>query len=193
MNIRFIIILELANLIHTHLEANDICIRHEQKCKPYLDFKIICEKMNCEQHQEYNYSCGLNYCSTSKHKCDEMNLHRELLKIQHKKIKPFLKLLKSIRKCPILVDLFKVSDICMKNNKCFVLHKMIFATFEIKHLSKTDCKCNDEKHSFECGQKYCSTNQNKCNQFESIKNNTNFEKIKYCSDQINVVEKKIIF
>ena len=58
-----IILALLANLIYA-LNSNDFCIRHEKECKGSYDlndnYNTIGKKMNCEQHQEFNYSCGLN-------------------------------------------------------------------------------------------------------------------------------------
>ncbi len=195
MNRIILIILALiANLLYT-LNSNDFCIRHEKECKGSYDlndnYNTICKKMNCEQHQEFNYSCGLNYCSTSKHKCDELNQNRQMLKINQEQSKSYKGFISSIRKCPLLqIDSLKSNQLCSKNHKCYIEQKMIFSTFRINHMSAIECKCNHADYSYECGETFCSLNQRKCKQFLKNKDQLKIY-IRHCPNQTKKKETKV--
>jgi len=133
------------------LNTSDICISSSLKCKG-----------------KHNYLCTKSVCGLNAKACSDYNdfIGIHLFESDHE----LINVMKSVQLCRINFLTLKKSNYCLKRSHCFKQNIWHFLGFQ-----KVECNCSfNRKHSFKCGNDYCTLNSAYCDLLNiNIKNEKN--------------------
>lgn len=146
------------------LEPNKFCFLNDYS-------NLFCKK----------YDCGQNLCSLDEKSCTNLRIWNNLLDkyVPHVRDGKFLNFFSKIKECK-MNDHSKLSSIvCSNKLKCNRENQNFFRY--MIGLKPKECSCS-RKFNHDCGNEFCSINQNICDAlFKSNKNSIlKSKKIKYC-------------
>lgn len=172
MNNKILIILIIITIYSfkssNSLRVTDLCLSHDKKCIN-INGTIKCVRNDCISNKKmWKKKCGTDYCSIDDQTCESFKIWTETIneKLTSGKmndmhaVKKYRRFKLGIRECPLNNNVYewKLSNLCSKdlNNTSSI----------IKNYT-----CNGMK-SFKCGEHFCASDENHCNNLVSLLNGT---------------------
>ena len=157
------------------LKTANFCKLRQEKCTGYYNqhnsYEEACVKLACRDISGYDQQCGRLHCSVDKKTCFKlltaMDLFKKLNKTNESQTKNyrFQKFIDSFAGCPLLRYELKPTDVCTKSRGCF--HSINRGNTWNKLMKSVVCPCGG-KHSYQCGDEFCTVDNIACNSLMSM-------------------------
>lgn len=192
MKIIFLIFISLAIKLHECVKSGDVCLISEEECKGLYDqknkYQVKCIKEKC--NGQFKYQCGIDYCSTSAHNCEQfLNLNILLrsfmkTKMNENKIFSIKTFIKSVKNCPANTYEWQEDSVCINGKNCYAKQTLPLRYDNVRLVKKIDCLCK-KTYSYQCNYGYCAVNNKACDFFTLKQLNSTFT-IKSCGNDNKV-------
>lgn len=133
-----------------------------------------------------SYQCSEKFCSDNKDTCNEFNQLRSSINNDEKN-KNISLIMNRLKPCPIRTKEWKISnDTCSIGVNCTRIFQFPIRKLYVNIIKAVKCPCRGA-FPFDCGQKFCSKNQQACSHF--FKMNKNDFKFKKCGNDNIIIQK----
>lgn len=193
-------------LIHSVLgvKSSDYCSLVKDRCYSIKNkTSIECTKSACNT-REYNYKCGVDFCSRDVNSCKELHaMVKELKSLRMLKLKItidklFTKLaqkydivIRGIKDCHVTKYEWKPNEICLRGVKCRQLEKLSLRYGGINLMTPIECPCTVGT-AYSCEKTHCARDFAACQGFLAMKSlSDQFNITKSCGNSFSVIRKKI--
>jgi hypothetical protein len=172
MKIIFLIYLLVAHTIA--IRPSDLCKNVQLECKGVyktnLRYALNCGMTKCED-RNHKYKCNQMYCSVDMKTCEEYKNKIRSAASMLKLTQPNEKLTlfnQKIKDCNVKEYKLNKQDVCKIGKNCILVEKgkknsKVYSLYSIKDIT---CPCKG-KHSYQCGNEYCTVNNIVCDKLMS--------------------------